>query len=95
MSQLWIQITVLKTDLNGYTYRSKYIYIYIYIYIYVLYRSLKSGDYFGEMALMLNEMRHANCIAGKRYLCIYVHFLIFVCIGIILLLLILLLLIII
>lgn len=28
--------------------------------------SLKAGDYFGEMALMLNETRHANCVAiGK------------------------------
>lgn len=25
--------------------------------------TLKSGDYFGEMALMLDETRHANCIA--------------------------------
>lgn len=25
--------------------------------------TLKEGDYFGEMALMLNETRHANCIA--------------------------------
>jgi len=28
--------------------------------------TLKAGDYFGEMALMLNDTRHANCIAvGK------------------------------
>jgi CRP-like cAMP-binding protein len=63
MSQLWIRITVLKTYLIGYTYRSKY----MYIYIYVLYRSLKSGDYFGEMALMLNEMH--ICI----YICMYIE----------------------
>ena len=33
-------------------------------------RSLKSGDYFGEMALMLNEMRHANCIAVTSVKCL-------------------------
>lgn len=32
--------------------------------------SLKSGDYFGEMALMLNEMRHANCIAVTSVKCL-------------------------
>jgi len=28
--------------------------------------TLKTGDYFGEMALMLNDHRHANCIARGR-----------------------------
>ncbi len=27
---------------------------------------MKAGDYFGEMALMLNETRHANCIAAGK-----------------------------
>ena len=34
------------------------------------YSSLKAGDYFGEMALMLNEMRHANCIAVTSVKCL-------------------------
>lgn len=33
--------------------------------------TLKEGDYFGEMALMLNETRHANCIAiGSTVKCL-------------------------
>lgn len=32
---------------------------------------LKSGDYFGEMALMLNETRHANCISSGRTKCLF------------------------
>ena len=35
-----------------------------------MFRSLKAGDYFGEMALMLNEMRHANCIAVTSVKCL-------------------------
>lgn len=31
---------------------------------------LKAGDYFGEMALMLNDTRHANCIAMNRVKCL-------------------------
>ena len=31
--------------------------------------SLNNGDYFGEMALMLNETRHANCIAVGETRC--------------------------
>ena len=34
------------------------------------YSTLKEGDYFGEMALMLNEMRHANCIAQGTVRCL-------------------------
>ncbi len=30
---------------------------------------LQSGDYFGEMALMLNDKRHANCIAQGKVKC--------------------------
>ena len=33
-------------------------------------RNLKEGDYFGEMALMLNERRHANCIAVTFVKCL-------------------------
>lgn len=32
--------------------------------------TLKPGDYFGEMALMLNETRHANCIASGPTQCL-------------------------
>lgn len=32
--------------------------------------TLKTGDYFGEMALMLNDTRHANCIATGRVKCL-------------------------
>ena len=32
--------------------------------------SLKAGDYFGEMALILNEARHANCIAMSSVKCL-------------------------
>lgn len=32
--------------------------------------TLKVGDYFGEMALMLNETRHANCIASGKVSCL-------------------------
>lgn len=32
--------------------------------------TLKFGDYFGEMALMLNETRHANCIAQGTVSCL-------------------------
>ena len=32
--------------------------------------TLKEGDYFGEMALMLNEKRHANCIAMTAVKCL-------------------------
>mmetsp|Transcript_12273 Transcript_12273/g.11105 ORF Transcript_12273/g.11105 Transcript_12273/m.11105 type:complete len:832 (+) Transcript_12273:78-2573(+) len=32
--------------------------------------TLKEGDYFGEMALMLNETRHANCIASNKVKCL-------------------------
>lgn len=32
--------------------------------------TLKAGDYFGEMALMLNDTRHANCIAVGRVRCL-------------------------
>jgi len=35
--------------------------------------TLKTGDYFGEMALMLNETRHANCIAVGRTRCLSVN----------------------
>jgi CRP-like cAMP-binding protein len=35
-----------------------------------LFRTLKAGDYFGEMALMLNETRHANCIAVGPVRCL-------------------------
>ena len=40
-----------------------------YPHIYVI-RNLKEGDYFGEMALMLNERRHANCIAVTFVKCL-------------------------
>lgn len=33
-------------------------------------RTLKTGDYFGEMALMLNDTRHANCIAMGPVKCL-------------------------
>lgn len=36
----------------------------------VSHRTLKEGDYFGEMALMLNERRHANCIAVTFVKCL-------------------------
>jgi serine/threonine protein kinase/CRP-like cAMP-binding protein len=32
--------------------------------------TLKAGDYFGEMALMLNDTRHANCIAVGKVRCL-------------------------
>ena len=32
--------------------------------------TLKAGDYFGEMALMLNDTRHANCIAVGKVKCL-------------------------
>lgn len=32
--------------------------------------TLKKGDYFGEMALMLNDKRHANCIAVNEVKCL-------------------------
>ena len=32
---------------------------------------MKAGDYFGEMALMLNDTRHANCIAVGKVRCLY------------------------
>lgn len=32
--------------------------------------TLKTGDYFGEMALMLNDTRHANCIAQGKVKCL-------------------------
>mmetsp|Transcript_5283 Transcript_5283/g.5782 ORF Transcript_5283/g.5782 Transcript_5283/m.5782 type:complete len:820 (-) Transcript_5283:366-2825(-) len=32
--------------------------------------TLKAGDYFGEMALMLNDTRHANCIALGKVRCL-------------------------
>jgi len=32
--------------------------------------TLKTGDYFGEMALMLNDTRHANCIAVGKVKCL-------------------------
>jgi serine/threonine protein kinase len=35
-----------------------------------VYRTLKAGDYFGEMALMLNDTRHANCIAVGKVRCL-------------------------
>jgi cGMP-dependent protein kinase len=35
--------------------------------------SLKSGDYFGEMALMLNETRHANVIAVTAVKCLHMN----------------------
>lgn len=35
--------------------------------------TLKAGDYFGEMALMLNDTRHANCIAVGRVKCLYLE----------------------
>ena len=38
----------------------------VWILIVCVYSTLKAGDYFGEMALMLNETRHANCIAVGR-----------------------------
>ncbi|RYG66653.1 cyclic nucleotide-binding domain-containing protein, partial [archaeon] len=38
--------------------------------LYLLYSSLKAGDYFGEMALMLNDTRHANCIAMGKVRCL-------------------------
>jgi serine/threonine protein kinase len=33
-------------------------------------RTLKAGDYFGEMALMLNDTRHANCLAVGKVRCL-------------------------
>ena len=47
-----------------------YIIYTIYTYIIYTYSTLKEGDYFGEMALMLNEMRHANCIAQGTVRCL-------------------------
>lgn len=35
-----------------------------------LFSTLKTGDYFGEMALMLNDTRHANCIAQGKVKCL-------------------------
>ena len=32
--------------------------------------TLQPGDYFGEMALILNEARHANCIAATQVKCL-------------------------
>jgi CRP-like cAMP-binding protein len=32
--------------------------------------TLKAGDYFGEMALMLNDTRHANCVAVGKVRCL-------------------------
>lgn len=32
--------------------------------------TLKAGDYFGEMALMLNDARHANCISVGKTRCL-------------------------
>eukprot|EP01038_Epipyxis_sp_PR26KG_P007986 gene7986-10829_t len=32
--------------------------------------TLKNGDYFGEMALMLNDTRHANCVAVGKVKCL-------------------------
>lgn len=36
----------------------------------ILNSTLKTGDYFGEMALMLNDTRHANCIATGKVKCL-------------------------
>ena len=43
---------------------------YFKIYLNLINSTLKEGDYFGEMALMLNEKRHANCIAMSSVKCL-------------------------
>lgn len=42
----------------------------LYLYLKIKFRTLNAGDYFGEMALMLNETRHANCIAIGEVQCL-------------------------
>lgn len=44
--------------------------IFIFCLLFFKYSTLKAGDYFGEMALMLNDTRHANCIAVGKTRCL-------------------------